>query len=805
MNDELLFGWDMTPGIVSVWADRDGRVLLWRRVDGQVRCEQTHYRPWVLAPHLDDLAHLNGGLAAEGAPGAASAAVTYRVLTGPEVSYRYRVSANSGRGLERAILAGAQRRLGHAVKSLYDLGDTYYRVGPVEQYLMLSGRAYFRGMAYTDLHRLQMDLETTALDPQRGRIFMVALRDNRGLATTLEAASPGHEARLINELCALVRRTDPDVIENHNLFGFDLPYLEARAAALGVPLRLGRPEGPGLLEHYESPGGYPGAARRTRYALPGRELVDTLDAVRRYDFVARDLPSYRLKEVARHFGVAAPERVYLSGAEIFETYRKEPELVRRYALDDVAEVDGLSQRLMGAPFALAGMAPRPYDRLVSAGPAMGILEPMLVRSYLRAGAAPPYTPAGSQGVAGNHAGGAVHLFAWGVAERVVKADIASLYPSIMRTYRIGPQCDHLGVLLHIVDRMTGLRLGHKAAAKAAPPGSWEAGHHNAMQAAMKLLINSAYGYMGAGSMALFADAHAADEVTRRGRELLGQVIEALQAGGVALIEADTDGVYFAVPPGWDEAQERELVARVDETLPESIHLEFEGRYQAMFSHEVKNYALLSYGGNLIVRGVALRSSRSEPFGERFLRTALRCAMSGDVPGVCAAYEQTLAELRARALPAADVASRVRLSKSTEAYLASRSKQREPQYEALLAAGRTQWSRGERVRFYRAQDGAYVWLPDETDEPAAGSDWQEELGEEEALAPEADAPTPSADPDERRDYDVEHYVQVLLTSYAGRLRKAFPPEAFDQLFRWQGQLGLFDQPIDQLPLRWIVPG
>ncbi|MBI3943974.1 MAG: DNA polymerase, partial [Chloroflexi bacterium] len=263
MNDELLFGWDMTPGIVSVWADREGRALVWRRVEGRVVCEQERYRPWVLAPNLDDLVYLHTGLAAEGTPGAAGATVTYRVLQGPEVSYRYLLSASSGRGLERAILAGAGRRLGHAVKSLYDLGDTYYRVGPVEQYLMLTGRAYFRDLAYADLHRLQMDLETTALDPQRGRIFMVAVRDNRGLATTLEAPTPDDEARLIAELCALVHRHDPDIIENHNLFGFDLPYLEARAAALGIPLKLGRPEGPALLERYETPGGYPGAARRT--------------------------------------------------------------------------------------------------------------------------------------------------------------------------------------------------------------------------------------------------------------------------------------------------------------------------------------------------------------------------------------------------------------------------------------------------------------------------------------------------------------------------------------------------------------
>src|SRR6478672_9554868 len=43
--------------------------------------------------------------------------------------------------------------------------------------------------------------------------------------------------------------------------------------------------------------------------------------------------------------------------------------------DDGREVDGLSRRLMGASFALAGMASRRYERIASAGAAIGILEP----------------------------------------------------------------------------------------------------------------------------------------------------------------------------------------------------------------------------------------------------------------------------------------------------------------------------------------------------------------------------------------------------------------------------------------------
>jgi len=31
-EDEWLWGWDETPGIVSVWADVYGRATVWRRV-----------------------------------------------------------------------------------------------------------------------------------------------------------------------------------------------------------------------------------------------------------------------------------------------------------------------------------------------------------------------------------------------------------------------------------------------------------------------------------------------------------------------------------------------------------------------------------------------------------------------------------------------------------------------------------------------------------------------------------------------------------------------------------------------------
>ena len=79
----------------------------------------------------------------------------------------------------------------------------------------------------------------------------------------------------------------------------------------------------------------------------------------------------------------------------------------------------------------------------------------------------------------------------------------------------------------------------------------------------------------------------------------------LAARGVTLLEADTDGVYFAVPDAWTETDERRVVAEVAALLPPLVQLEFDGRYKAMLSHEPKNYVLLAYDSTLLLHGDAV--------------------------------------------------------------------------------------------------------------------------------------------------------------------------------------------------------
>jgi DNA polymerase elongation subunit (family B) len=293
-----------------------------------------------------------------------------------------------------------------------------------------------------------------------------------------------------------------------------------------------------------------------------------------------------------------------------------------------------------------------------------------------------------------------------------------------------------------------------------------------MSAAMKLVINSAYGYLGAGGLTRFSDTHAANEVTRRGRETLDLMCRELAARGVTLVEADTDGVYFAVPDAWRIDDERRVVAEVAALLPPLVQLELEGRYAAMLSHEPKNYALLTYDGELVLRGVAFRSSRAEPFAEAFLRRAVARLFANDVAGVRDVFLATIDALRRRTVPTYDVSARVRLTKTPAEYLANRDTRHELPYEAMLASGRTTWTAGERVRVYRTPRGLGRVIaeadPDEGDDGAAAGD--------------------------PRDYDPEHYVRVLRDQYASRLARALAPDDFAAVFADPDQLSLFGRSL-----------
>jgi DNA polymerase elongation subunit (family B) len=753
-GDPTLFGADPTGGIVSVTATYSGRARVWRRLeDGATTVSDETFSPWLLLPDLALLGDLRvetlppqGGFPTLPAGVQAGAAE----LEG-DGHYRYLVLAQDFALLERAILRARN------AERLWDLREEVYYRPPVEQYLIQTGRTLYKGMLWADVRRMQFDLETTSLNPLDGEIFMVSLRDSSGWERVLDARELGGEAALLRELVAVVRERDPDVLEGHNVFDFDLPYLMARSEALGVKLGIGR-EGDAPVESRDQLKVGARNERFRRLSVGGREIIDTLHAVKRRDAIVHDIRSYGLKSAARYFGLASDDREYVEGPEIYETWLRDPERVRRYALDDVREVDALSRLLMASSYALASMVPKAYERVATAGTGQGLIEPLLVRAYLWAGRSIPR--AGTATTSDErYAGGYTRMYLSGILSNVVKADAASLYPSIMLAYDIAPRTDSLHVFPRMLRKLTELRLEHKKLGRQEAPGSAERVYHEAMQGAMKILINSFYGSMGA-SFALFGDIGAATQVTQKGQEILLKMMRALRSRGMRLIEADTDGVYFTVPDGWTYEDELGLVEDVGRELPPGISVEHDGRYARMYSYQEKNYILQGYDGEIKMVGAAFKSSRNEPYGERFFNEALPKLLACDFAGVRESFERTVLAIRGRELPVEDLAVTVQLTKSEEEYRASGKK--EEQYEVLREA-KQHWQPGDRVRYYQAARGRRGYK--KLYEPGA------------------------------TDYDAEYYVKKLRDTYAARLSKAVAPEDLNSLF---GEMrGMFDRDPSEL--------
>lgn len=559
-----------------------------------------------------------------------------------------------------------------------------------QQYLLQSGRTLFKGMNYDDLHRLQLDIEViseSGFPNSRRRsdeIVIIAMADNRGWSDVLHSRDSG-EADLLRRMIDTLNEKDPDVIEGHNIFRFDLPYIRRRCALHGVPLTIGR--GGTAPRVFETSMRFAERSFEfTCFEIGGRHVVDTFLLLMAYDVTARALPGYGLKESARHFGFAAPDRTYVPGDEITDVWRTNPDRLLRYALDDVKETAALAHLLSGAGFYLTQMTPLTFQDVARTGPGVKI-ESLMVRAYLRERHSLPAPRA-----VGEVSGAYTDLLYTGVAAPVAYADVESLYPSIMLTHDVQPAVDRLGIFPRLLKHLTQLRLETKTAMRAATDQR-ERLELDARQNSFKILINSFYGYLGF-AQALFNDTSEADRVTRIGREILRTVISMIKARGGTVIEVDTDGVFF-VPPGQSTSENTELglITEMNAELPPGITVALAGRYAKMLSYKMKNYALLGYDGKLTFKGSSLISRANERFGRRFVRRCVRMLLDGDVQAM---HDEFLATRR-----------RIRQHEweSVEDFCRTETvKDRLRDYEADLAAGRRQPSAALEVARELARRG-----------------------------------------------------------------------------------------------------
>src|SRR3982750_3995675 len=271
----MLFGVDPTPRIVASELGETGTVNVHRREkDGSTTTDVEPFHPFVWAD--SDVVDL--GIEAE-------------KLTG-DLKFGWLITVDSWKEL-----IALRNGLKNAGRDFFGLSD------PVQHYLTATGRTLFKDLPFEELKRMQLEVLSFS-EGAADHIMSIALSDNSGweeLIIVDPKKLPESEHAAIKRLTALIKQRDPDVIEGHNLFRSDLPYLVGRAKKLKTKLDWGRSGGflrsrPSRLQIAEKTIDYP------KFTIEGRHFVDTFLLAQFYDVGVRSLAGFGRIEVAQHFG-----------------------------------------------------------------------------------------------------------------------------------------------------------------------------------------------------------------------------------------------------------------------------------------------------------------------------------------------------------------------------------------------------------------------------------------------------------------------------------------------------------------------
>ena len=218
----------------------------------------------------------------------------------------------------------------------------YIVVNPIEQFMIQTGKRQFKTYDdYDQLLRVEFDLETEGLDPQKDCISQIGIRTNRGFEQIIPVLGEGEE-KWINEIKALeqffkiIRQIDGDVLTGHNIENFDLWFIDERLKLRGSSLEK-------FTEHlFPHRGIYKANKQKVlklggemEYYTPtimwGTNITDSLFAVRRAQALNSNIKKADLKYITKFAKLNKPNRVYVPGKIINDTWIDEK---KRYAHND---------------------------------------------------------------------------------------------------------------------------------------------------------------------------------------------------------------------------------------------------------------------------------------------------------------------------------------------------------------------------------------------------------------------------------------------------------------------------------------
>ncbi len=529
--------------------------------------------------------------------------------------------------------------------------------------ILASGFKKIENFTIAPLKYLSFDIECLPLDggmlsPDVSPIIMISFSfepEYRGHKTLVLLAKPAEginsdvlpckdETEMLNRFFEIFCEYDPDIVAGYNHQDFDIPYITDRVRALAAQGKAINP----VVGRDGSKIGYRRFGLLTRTEIKGRVVVDALPLVRR----AFSLKQYTLRAVSKE--LLNREKLDVPPLEMEEYWFDTGEKFRKFV--DYARRDAelaleliLNLRLLDKYIALAQVSGSLLQEIVDGGQT-SMVETLLLREFGRRDRVLLPKPddevsAERYEMSSDLKGGEVLEPKKGLLENVIILDYKSLYPTIMMAHNLcystvvtGDRPDgatikppsggefvppdvYKGIVPSILEDLLNQRsLTKKRMRSTSDENEYRV--LDATQLAVKILLNSFYGYSGYARARLY-NLTLANAVTSFGRSnilntrdiinTIGKIV--LRNGAALLLEeagelsphdkvvelsvayGDTDSVFVHCQSTEDlSLEEVSLVGNrlsniVSASLPDPMELEFESIAKRALLIAKKRYAL----------------------------------------------------------------------------------------------------------------------------------------------------------------------------------------------------------------------
>jgi DNA polymerase elongation subunit (family B) len=592
---------------------------------------------------------------------------------------------------------------------------------PVEQYLISREKRLFKGYEeYNDITRLGFDLETTALEPKDGRIFMIGIKTNKGFQKVIECATEDQERKGLVEFFNIIDEIKPSIIGGYNSANFDWFWIFERCKALNLDIKKiaktlnpSRPIGQkdGMLKLANE------VERFSQTQMWGYNVIDIIHSVRRAQAINSSIKSAGLKYITQYIKAESPDRVYIDHLDIGPMYAKKEEywlnvengkykkadnpafdnldkrfpgkyikvtgdnIVERYLDDDLEETLTVDDEFNQGTFLLASMVPTTYERVSTMGTATLWKMIMLAWSYKHNLAIP------EKEQKTDFVGGLSRLLKVGYSTNVLKLDYSSLYPSIQLVHDVFPTCDVLGGMKGMLAYFRNARIMYKNLAgefyESDPKKSLS---YDRKQLPIKIFINSMFGALSAPQVYAWGDMFMGEQITCTGRQYLRQMIKFFMKKGYTPLVMDTDGVNFSKPEGWENRRyigkglnwkvkegkeytgdDADVAEFNDMFMRGEMALDTDGTWPSCINLARKNYAVMEASGKIKLTGNTIKSKKLPLYIEDFLDKGVKMLLEGKGQEFIEWYYEYLTKIHSQDIPLMKIAQRAKVKLSIDDY------------------------------------------------------------------------------------------------------------------------------------------